>query len=335
MSSGATGQMRAMKDQMLHMDDSMYVIDCAGGNVGGAARFLRELDAYAGSDHSTQFTTIGRGRFLTPTWMAQREVAARRFTRRVALNNASFVGGSDRTVLLRNALHFATRDEMDALGHTPTRTFQAQIGMVRSATLRASRIIVPSTAMGERVIRHLPSVESRVVVRFHPVTVTPQPGRSEAGRILVPIVPSPYKNLDQHAQLLLSALDASGTDATLVFTATEEDLPTAYRDPRVTLIGVQSSAEIEDEWARATAVFFPTALEAFGYPLAEARALGRRILALDTPQNREIAGQALAGYAPGDVDSLGRALAEAVARSVEPDPSPFDRQAYFDWLLRP
>ena len=55
---------------------------------------------------------------------------------------------------------------------------------------------------------------------------------------------------------------------------------------------------------RARAVYFPGGLESFGYPLAEARAGGRPVIARDTTQNQEIAGAALCGYTPGDPASL-------------------------------
>lgn len=315
------------------MNENTWIIDCAGGKIGGAARFQRELDAYITEHPEAPVRLFGKSRYLTPRWMSEREFIARGYRRRIAMNNVSFMGGEHRTVLVRNALHFASREEMSAVNHIPTRTFQVQTAVVRATVNRATRIVVPCSAMAERVLRYVPGVESRVHVQFHPVTVEHRPERPVPGRILVPIVPSPYKNLDQHARLLLEALDLSGTEANLVFTASAHDLPTAHRDPRVHLIGVQDSADLEIEWARAAAIYFPTALESFGYPLAEARVLGRRIIALNTPQNQEIAGRALAGYEPNDIASLCDALIEALTFAVEPDPAPFDRDSRIEWLL--
>jgi glycosyltransferase involved in cell wall biosynthesis len=84
---------------------------------------------------------------------------------------------------------------------------------------------------------------------------------------------------------------------------------------------------------RARAVYFPSGLESFGYPLAEARAAGRPVIARDTAQNREIAGPALCGYSPGDPTSLELAVKTALTAQVSPDPAPFDPDTYFDWLL--
>ena len=49
-------------------------------------------------------------------------------------------------------------------------------------------------------------------------------------------------------------------------------------------------------WARSRAIYFPTDLESFGYPLAEARVSGQPVIARDTALNREIAGPALCRY---------------------------------------
>ena len=82
-------------------------------------------------------------------------------------------------------------------------------------------------------------------------------------------------------------------------------------------------------------IYYPTSLESFGYPLAEARASGRPVIAYDTEQNREIAGPALCGFTPGDQDSLRRATMLALTTEVASDPAPFDPDAYFSWLLGP
>lgn len=309
-----------------------WVIDTAGGTVGGAARFLRELDDYLAEDVSGHISTVGRGRYLTPRWIAEREWQCRTSPNRIAVNNVSFLAGTNRTVLLRNALHFATSAEMESVNFAPSAAFRAQIEVVRATARRASRVVVPCTAMKERVLAYVPGVEDRIEVRFHPVTARELPQTPIPGRILAPMVPSPYKNLDQHAQRLLRVLDRHGIDATLVFTATAEDLPRAAQDSRVELIGIISADQLETEWAKASAVYFPTVLESFGYPLAEARVRGRRIISVDHAQSREIAAQALAGYESNSDDSLADAVQDALITHHEPDPMPFDRTAYFDWL---
>ena len=103
--------------------------------------------------------------------------------------------------------------------------------------------------------------------------------------------------------------------------------------PRIELVGRLPHSELREMQARSRAIYFPTDLESFGYPLAEARVSGQPVIARDTAQNREIAGPALCGYAPGDPDSLRRAVKAALTADVAPDPGPFDPDRYFGWLL--
>ena len=98
-------------------------------------------------------------------------------------------------------------------------------------------------------------------------------------------------------------------------------------------VGAAALHRIHATRDRCRAVYFPTSLEAFGFPLAEARAQGRPVIAAGTAQNREIAGHALCGYSPGDRDSLRHAINTALAGQAAPDPGPFDPDAYFDWML--
>ena len=81
------------------------------------------------------------------------------------------------------------------------------------------------------------------------------------------------------------------------------------------------------------AIYFPPEIESFGYPLAEARVSGQPVIARDNEQNREIAGSALCGFTVGNAESLRAATATALAKELQPDPAPFDPDAYFDWLL--
>ena len=82
--------------------------------------------------------------------------------------------------------------------------------------------------------------------------------------------------------------------------------------PRVDLLAGAAREESAALVGRARAVYFPGGLESFGYPLAEARAGGRPVIARDTAQNREIAGPALCGYTPGDPASLELAVKTAL-----------------------
>jgi glycosyltransferase involved in cell wall biosynthesis len=119
-------------------------------------------------------------------------------------------------------------------------------------------------------------------------------------------------------------------------TAHAAELPAAVAcHPQVELVGRLPYGELRELQARSRAIYFPTGLESFGYPLAEARVSGQPAIARDTAQNREIAGPALCGYIPGDPDSLRRAVKVALTADIAPDPGPFDPDRYFGWLLGP
>lgn len=310
------------------------VVDCAGAAMGGAARFLRELDLWM-DGQSARPTVIGREEPLTARWLLQRERLAPGDVKRIALNNVSFFsGGGERIVLLRNALHFVTAKELASLGYEPPRSLRAQIPIVRRAARRADRIVVPCHAMAERVVSFIPTVADRLRVRPHPVTPRDWAGAAPDDRdLLVPILNAPYKRLSWHLTNILRALRQTNDVRRIYVTANSDEFPRHLtRDRRLFFVGRLNSAQLDHLWERTVAVYFPTQLESFGYPLAEARANGRRVVAADTAQNHEIAGAALAAFVPGDISSLGAALVDAMSNPVPPDPSAFAPAPYFSWL---
>jgi len=196
-------------------------------------------------------------------------------------------------------------------------------------------LVAPCTAMAERITAALPGVAERVVVRMHPVSVPEVAGPPSGSLILCPVLFAPYKEMAGRVAEWLAAVDAALDDSVrLVVTASAAEVPASLAaSPRLHLVGRLSVAETRRWQARCRAIFFPTGLESFGCPLAEARVTGWPVIARDTAQNREIAGPALCGYDLGDADSLRRATEAALTLRVAPDPEPFDPDAYFDWML--
>jgi glycosyltransferase involved in cell wall biosynthesis len=308
------------------------VLDIAGGPTGGAARWACEANAFV-TQQGAAIRLIGDGQRLTPGWLVRRERLARSARTVVAANNVSFaVSGQDRRVLLRNALHFLYPPETGVLAAMP-RSLQAQIRIVRGVLTRADAIVVPCSAMAERVCYHVPSVRDRLLVRPHPVTPVGVRKTADSPFILVPVVPAPYKNLVPQLRALLHAIRCAGRPIDVRVTAGPAELPgDLVQDPRVTLLGVIPHRKLAELWRSASAAFFPCCLEAFGYPLAEARAYGVPVISPDSEQAREIAGAALRPYDPASPDSLLVAL-EGIDESVVADPETFDRDAYFRWLF--
>ncbi len=319
-------------------------VDVAGGPIGGAARFRFELYQYLERSGRTDVRVIGADRRVDPAWLVRRELAHSAAARRVALNNVGFVmPGGERWTLLGNALHFLTDQEIGCLHPSLRSIAVSQALVVRTAARRSDVLIAPCTAMAERVVRFLPGARDRLVVRMHPVSPDlgpDRPGEPDEGPetlILCPVIFEAYKEMDER---LAEWADAVAGDADpairLVVTADAAEVPARLADsPGFVFAGRMGGSRLRGLWRRARAVYFPTGLESFGYPLAEARAYGLPVIARDTTQNREIAGQALFGYIPGERDSLAHAIGLALRSNVAPDPLAFDPDDYFGWLIGP
>ena len=311
-------------------------IDVAGGNLGGVARYRDELSGYLERRARHDVKLIGTRRRLGPAWLAAREAAAVRRSRRIALNNVGFLtAGGERWTLLANALHFLTGDEMAALDTRLRAAMWRQAGIVHRAARRSDVLVAPCTAMAARITTVLPDVADRVTVRMHPVSALTTPRGQRRAMILCPVLFAPYKHMADRIGEWLAAVDEVINDSVrLIVTASPSEVPASLAtSPRLHFVGRLSVAQTGDLWSRCQAIYFPTGLEAFGFPLAEARVNGVPVIARDTPQNREIAGAALCGYTLGDGDSLRHATEASLNARITPDPEPFDPDAYFDWML--
>jgi hypothetical protein len=279
---------------------------------------------------------IGDRRTLSPAWLAAREANAGWRSRRVALNNVGFIApGGERWTLLANALHFLSAAEAATLHPALRAPVSRQTGIVRMAARRSDVLVTPCTAMAERITAALPGVADRLVVRMHPVSLSGIAGPPRGSLILCPVLFAPYKEMACRVAEWLAAVDATMDDSVrLVVTASATEVPASLAaSPRLHFVGRLSVEQTRRLQARCRAIFFPTGLESFGCPLAEARVTGWPVIARDTAQNREIAGPALCGYDLGEQESLRLATEAALTLRVTPDPDPFDPDAYFDWML--
>lgn len=313
-------------------------VDVAGGPTGGAARHRTELYRYLSRTGREDVQVIGAQRYIDGRWLVQRELISPGRGRRVALGNVSFVGpGGERWTLLGNALHFLTDSEESHLDPSIAVTNHRKAAIVRMAARRSDVLIAPCSDMAERVIRILPSARNRVVVRMHPVSAEPPPSRPRDRSILCPVFFRPYKHMVERLTELVTAIEGHiDRSVRVCVTANATEMPRSLAsNPRIELVGHLGLTDLQSLWARSHAIYFPTGLESFGYPLAEARVIGRPVIARDTSQNREIAGSALCGFKLGDSDSLRHATELALATDVAPDPQPFDPDSYFDWVLGP
>jgi hypothetical protein len=311
------------------------IVDAAGGQIGGAARYRGELLQYLHRTRREDVRVIGAERRISPAWLLRREAIGTVRSRRIAVNNVSFVSpGGERWTLLASLLYFLTDDEWANLHPSLRSETRIRAPIVHMAARRSHVIVAPCTTMAERITWVLPELRGRVAVRMHPVSAE-LPDMPRDPIILCPVIFAAYKNMVVRITELLAALDQyDDSSVKLVVTAERAEVPAdVVRHPRLRLVGRLDYKNLRQLWVRSRAVFFPSAVEAFGYPLAEARVNGQPVIAVDTDQNREIAGPALCGFAIGDMDSLGRAVERALTTDVAPDPDPFDPDAYFTWLL--
>lgn len=323
----------------MNMRSKLAVVDTAGAVMGGAAKYLGELRRYLIRSDRADVQLVGMDQTLTPMWLAKREWSARQAPLRIALNNAGYVNKRGTNVtLLRNALHFAEPAELQELGYRRPHSLVLQTQLVRAAARRSEVLVVPCKAMADRVTRCEPKLADRIVVRPHPVTQSEWAGSRtiDDGVILIPILNAPYKRLHLHvANLLKASENLPGLHVRIRITAIDTDFPRELAiNPQVEFMGPLSRNELESAWEHAAVIYFPTQLESFGYPLAEARSNGLPVIALETRQNREIAGDALRGFDLKNLSSLREAILSSLTTTQEPDPQPFDPDEYFDWLLR-
>ncbi len=304
--------------------------------MGGAARFRGELRGYLQRTGREDVKIIGSRRQVGPGWLLRRELNGWARSRRVALNNVGFVTpGGQRWTLLRNPLYFLTEDEQAQLDPALRASVRREVAVVRLAARRSDVIVAPSTAMAERIATVRPDLCSRIVVRLHPLSAPSVQRVPGDPVILCPVLFSSWKQMPQRLTELLAAIDDLRDPSVSVrVTADASEVPAAVAcHPQVELVGRLSGDEVREMQAHSRAMYFPTGLESFGYPLAEARASGLPVIARDIALNREIAGAALCGYTQGDRDSLRHAIGVALKADIAPDPGPFDPDEYFGWLL--
>lgn len=313
-------------------------VDVAGGPDGGAARYRLELYRHLSRSGREDVQVIGAERRIVPSWLVRREMALPGRGRRISLTNVGFVTpGGERWTKLGNALDFLTDDELAKLDPALRVMASRRAAVVRMAARRSHVLFTPSTAMANRVARILPGMQSCIRPRLNPVSPDLIPRRPREDVILCPVLFASYKKMTARLSELFAAIDETDEPSTqVIVTANRDELPhELVNDKRLQLVGHLPHEELRELWARCRAIYFPTGLESFGFPLAEARVSGHPVIARDTAQNREIAGPALCGYTVGDVGSLRSAITLALTTDMDPDPGPFDPDAYFSWLLGP
>jgi len=189
----------------------------------------------------------------------------------------------------------------------------------RRAATRADAIVCVSGATARAVIDGLGSDPSRVTVIPNGVSDVfrrAAAGASRGRHLLFVGTFEARKGLDTLAAAL-PALRAAGVDAPLLLAGrpgwgAREALERLARDPSVEIRHGPDDRALAALYDEAIAVLYPSVLEGFGLPVAEAMAAGRPVVASDLEAIREWAGDVPWYVEPGDPGQLARTIAALV-----------------------
>jgi glycosyltransferase involved in cell wall biosynthesis len=183
-----------------------------------------------------------------------------------------------------------------------------------SAIRRATRLVAISRTTADDLITIFPEASQKIEVIHNGYTPNEACPDTEHGEVMAPYAvvlgaQRPRKNLG----LAISAVAAARErDPNLRLVVTGDINPqfaaeVALSREFVDCVGVVSRHRLFQLLRNAVALLFPSYYEGFGLPLLEAMSVGCPVIALDTPINREIGGEA-ACFAPDSAESWGREL---------------------------
>ena len=175
--------------------------------------------------------------------------------------------------------------------------YQHLIGrMIDASVKRADKVIVQTQWMkdavvkktgvsGDKVVKILPDVSVG-----HGVMKTEEPSPCLHNRFFYPAGEILYKNHECILKAVGLLKERSINDFEVSFTLDKGDVPGLDKYPDYEQVRYLGRIPREEVFKRYSTdiLLFASYIETFGYPLAEARALGGRIIASDCPFSREI-----------------------------------------------
>lgn len=265
-----------------------------------------------------------------------------RGTTLVCLGDQGPVWGRARIVLVLNDVRRLRRPE--TAGLLERWLYRA---VVPRAARRAARLVTISE-FSRREIRAALGLEAQLV-RPRRASVVDRPARDVLGHVLVVGALRGYKGIET-AILALSLLGREerrplviagpdeGAGAWLRRLAESEGVADLVRFP-----GWVAPHELDRLRRGAAVAVCPSTYEGYGLPLAESLAYGLPTIASDIPAHREVAGDAVLYFPPGDPAALaaclrridgeaGELIGAALARCREPEPG---RPGWRDLVLDP
>ena len=218
------------------------------------------------------------------------------------------------------------------------------------AMRNSARVVTPTAGMWEMIKRYVPELpDDRSVVLPHAVdppgitassTVVRLPDGAPRPWLLYPSHAAPHKGFEV---LLRTArtLRESGTRFALLLTIEDQDWPAGVRAIReriaswnlqdcVFVIGRLAQAEMIALYPKVDLIVFPSLCESFGFPILEAMAGGRPVVAAGTAVNREVGGAGASYYAAEDALDAANVI-RAVLQDADASARAQRYFAGFDW----
>lgn len=302
-------------------------------------------------------TNIGCAKWWKRLWWEQ--IALRRYLRQQradalfsTANFGMFLCPVPQILLVRISLYFSKTYQERFLRPSSPRS-RASLALRRwlccQSVQWADIVMAPTEAMLEDLRGYVEVPSSKALVNHYGVAI---PEGAEVGRPLSGDADGPVRLLyislyAKHKNLttLLKAMALLGGGPSrrfVLFTtvnpawkeagglwARKEDLE-LLQDRSIAscvqLVGPLGPIEIEEQYRDADIFVFPSLVESFGHPMAEAMAHGLPIVAADTPVNRELCGDAALYFRPLDPDHLAQTV-----RQVAMDDSLRSRMAHEGW----
>jgi len=183
----------------------------------------------------------------------------------------------------------------------------------RRAAADSDRIIAVSQFTATQVEQLLGVERSRIRVVHHGVDIPPAP-RVEREKIILHVgAIQKRKNIAR----LVDAFERVPADWRLALVGSagfgSAEILSKIGNPRISVVGYVSAAELDDWYARAMILAFPSLDEGFGIPVLEAMAAGVPVVTSDRSALAEVAGDAALLVNPESAEELAAGLSALAA----------------------